>query len=507
MDTDAILLELAGIDKRFGGVHALDSVSFDVQAGEVHAVVGENGAGKSTLMKILAGSCRPDAGVIRMSGKVVSFNTPRDSYSAGINTMYQEFYKFPALTVVGNIFAGREVSTKGLLLDERTMRKRSLEVFDRMGVEIDLDAAVKNLSVAEQQLIEIAKALVYEGRLVIMDEPNSSLTERETRSLFAIIRRLKEHGIAVLYVSHRLEEVFQISDRITVLRDGKYIGTWNTADVQVPFVITQMIGHVLSHATPKGAGNGRSEDVILEVKELSTKGGLISVSLSVKAGEVVGLAGLEGCGIRDLFHVLFGLERAQSGEVYYLGKRVRITTPGDAIRLGWGMIPANRRDHALLTSWSVKENITVVILGRLLNFLGLIDDRKTTATANEFVGRLGIATDSIEKKVLDLSGGNQQKVVLAKWLATSPKFLMMDDPTRGIDVAAKAEVYSLVRALADEGIAILLSSSEVDEVLDLSDRILIMRQGAIIKEFDRRGVRKADVMLYTSGDPAIRDRD
>jgi len=231
MDTDAILLELAGIDKRFGGVHALDSVSFDVQAGEVHAVVGENGAGKSTLMKILAGSCRPDAGVIRMSGKVVSFNTPRDSYSAGINTMYQEFYKFPALTVVGNIFAGREVSTKGLLLDERTMRKRSLEVFDRMGVEIDLDTAVKNLSVAEQQLIEIAKALVYEGRLVIMDEPNSSLTERETRSLFAIIRRLKEHGIAVLYVSHRLEEVFQISDRITVLRDGKYIGTWNTAAV------------------------------------------------------------------------------------------------------------------------------------------------------------------------------------------------------------------------------------------------------------------------------------
>jgi ABC-type sugar transport system ATPase subunit len=506
METNEVLLELEDIDKRFGGVHALDNVSFQIREGEVHAVVGENGAGKSTLMKILAGSYQPDTGVIKLRGKPVAFNNPRDSYTAGINTIYQEFYKFPALTVVGNIFAGRELSTTGIL-NEREMKKRSFEVFQRMGVEIDLDDTVKNLSVADQQLIEIAKALVYEGQLVIMDEPNSSLTDRETQALFTIIRRLKDQGITILYVSHRIEEVFQISDRITVLRDGRYIGTWKTSEVNIPFIITQMIGRTLTHAFPAVDDVKTGSDVILEVRDLHKKDRLESVSLSVRAGEVVGLAGLEGCGIRDLYHILFGLDHADTGEIYYLGKKVKVDFSSDAIKLGWGLIPANRRDHGLLMGWSVKENVTVVILKRLLNILGLIKDRDVTATANEFVKKLNIATDSIDKKVFDLSGGNQQKTVIAKWLATKPKLLLLDDPTRGIDVGAKAEIYDLIRVLADQGIAILLSSSEIDEVLNLSNRILVMRQGSIIKEFNYLGVDKADVMLYVSGDLSVLNKE
>ena len=502
MATSEALLELEGIDKRFGGVHALDSVSFDIHPGEVHAIVGENGAGKSTLMKILAGSYRPDQGEIRMQGERVEFHNPRDSHAAGINIIYQEFYKFPALDVVANIFAAREQTRFGLL-SERKMRRRAEEVFERMGVEIDLDETVKNLSVADQQLVEIAKALVYEGTLVIMDEPNSALTDRETQALFAIIRRLKEQGITILYVSHRLEEVFQISDCITVLRDGKYMGSWRIKDTTIPFIISQMIGRTLRETFPEVKNIEESVDKVLEVKDLCKEGQLSSVSFDLREGEVLGFAGLEGSGIRELFHVLFGLERADRGEVWYSGKETAIRFSSDAIRTGWGMIPANRRDHGLLMRWSVKENITVVILRRLLNFLGLLKDRWIEDTAVKYIEKLNIATDSTEKLVFDLSGGNQQKVVIAKWLATEPRLLILDDPTRGIDVGAKHEVYRLIHELAGQGISILFSSSEIDEVLGLSHRVLIMRQGQIIKEFTHDSADKAEVLRYVSGDVGV----
>lgn len=502
MGTNEVLLELTGIDKRFGGVHALDNVSFDVYSGEVHAVVGENGAGKSTLMKILAGSYQPDEGEIRMRGEPVVFNNPRDSFAVGITIIYQEFYKFPALSVVANIFAGREDTNLGLL-NERDMRARARDVLDRMGVEMDLDATVRNLSVADQQLIEIAKALVYRGTLVIMDEPNSALTDRETLALFKIIRRLKEQGITILYVSHRLEEVFQISDRITVLRDGKYMGTWRTEETSIPFIISQMIGRTLGEAFPEVKDVREDVDKVLEVKELCKEGRLISVSFDVRAGEVLGFAGLEGSGIRDLFHVLFGLDRADGGEVWYKGRKTGIHLSGDAIRLGWGMIPANRRDHGLMMRWSVKENIALVILKRFLNLFGLLSDRRIEDKAIQYIQKLNIATDSPDKKVFDLSGGNQQKVVLAKWLATEPELLILDDPTRGIDVGAKDEVYHLIRDLAEQGISILFNSSEIDEVLGLSSRILVMRQGRVIREFAHEDASKAEVMRYVSGDISL----
>jgi ribose transport system ATP-binding protein len=499
METNDILLELRDIDKRFGGVHALDGVSFNVRAGEVHAIVGENGAGKSTLMKILAGSYQLDQGEIWMRGEQVFFHNPRDSFAAGIRIIYQEFYKFPALTAVANIFAGREETGLGLL-NERKMRLRAQAVLDRMGVEIDLDAPVRNLSVADQQLIEIAKALVYEGTLVIMDEPNSALTDKETQALFEIIRRLKAQGITILYVSHRLEEVFQISDRITVLRDGRYQGTWLVEETSVPFIISQMIGRTLGETFPAVVSVGADAEKTLEVRDLCRAECLSEVSFDVCAGEVLGFAGLEGSGIRDLFHVLFGLDHADGGEVWYQGKAAKVGFSSDAIKIGWGMIPANRRDHGLLMRWSVKENIAVVILRRLQNLLGLVNDRRIEDAAVRYVDRLNIATDSIDKRVLDLSGGNQQKVVLAKWLATEPQLLILDDPTRGIDVGAKHEVYQLISELAARGISILFNSSEIDEVLGLSHRILVMRQGRVIKEFTHADANKADVMRYVSGD-------
>jgi len=499
METNEILLELTGIDKRFGGVHALDDVSFNVRSGEVHAIVGENGAGKSTLMKILAGSYQPDQGEIQMRGEKVAFNNPRDSYAAGISIIYQEFYKFPALSVVANIFAGREHTDLGFL-NEGQMRSRAQAVLDRMGVEIDLNAAVRDLSVADQQLVEIAKALVYEGTLVIMDEPNSALTDRETKALFEIIRRLKEQGITILYVSHRMEEVSQISDAITVLRDGKYIGTWRTRETSIPFIISQMIGRTLGETFPEVEVGKEPAAKTLEVKELYKEGRLSSVSFDVRKGEVLGFAGLEGSGIRELFHILFGLEHADGGEIWYKGERTRIGFSSDAIKMGWGMIPANRRDHGLLMRWSVQENIALVILRRFLNWIGLVNDRRAKDTAIQYIQKLNIATESPDKKVFDLSGGNQQKVVLAKWLATEPDLLILDDPTRGIDVGAKNEVYHLINELAKEGLSILFNSSEIDEVLGLSNRILVMRQGQIIREFAHQDATKAEVMRYVSGD-------
>ena len=499
MKVDKGLLEIKAIDKHYGGVHALDHVSFRIMGGEIHAIVGENGAGKSTLMKILAGTIQPDSGDLLLNGEIVSFNSTRESHAAGINIIYQEFYTLPALDVVANVFTGREMLKYGML-DEDEMRRRAYEVFKRIGVDIDLDARVGRLSVANQQVIEIAKALVYQGNVLIMDEPNSALTDRETQALFNIIRKLKEHGMTVLYVSHRLEEVFQISDRITVLRDGKYIGTWKTAESRMAFIISQMIGRTLAEAFPKINPISERAPITLEVRGLKKNGLLDNVSFSVRKGEVVGFAGLEGSGIRDLFHMLFGLQHADQGEIWYCGTKQNITFSRKAIKAGWGLIPANRRDHGLLMRWSINDNIALVILDKLLNLFGLIVDHRVNKTSIQYINKLNIVTDTPDKIVFQLSGGNQQKVVLAKWLATNPKLLILDDPTRGIDVGAKSEIYILINELSKQGISILFSSSEIDEVIGLSHRILVTRQGRIIKEYSYKEVNKAELMRYVSGD-------
>jgi ribose transport system ATP-binding protein len=499
MAQKVVILELREIDKHFGGIHALKNVSFSINKGEVHAIVGENGAGKSTLMKILAGTYQPDSGQIIMEGNEVAFDNPHKAHEAGVNIIYQEFFSFPSLDVVANVFAGKEIENK-IFLDEKEMRRRACDIFNRIGVNIDLDATVKNLSVADQQIIEIAKALVYSGKIVIMDEPNSALTDKETLALFTIIKRLKNQGITILYISHRLEEIFQICDRITVLRDGNYMGTWEKEKTDIPSVITQMIGRKLEEAFPEIIGISRHVKPILEVKKLKLNNTLKDINFSINSGEVLGFAGLEGSGIRELFNVLFGLIQFESGEIIYKGQSQVLKFSSEAIKLGWGMIPANRRDHGLIMRWSIKDNISLVVLEKILGFFGLINQEKVENISNEYINKLRISTDSSDKIVLDLSGGNQQKVVISKWLATKPKLLILDDPTRGIDVGAKSEIYHLIQELAKQGMAILFNSSEIDEVLGLSHRILVMRQGNIIKEFLFSEVDKHSVMRYVSGD-------
>lgn len=505
---DNPILQLKAIEKRFGGVHALENINLTIKKGEIHGIVGENGAGKSTLMKILAGTYQPDSGQIFMEDEEINFENPHQAHAAGINIIYQEFFAFPALNVAANVFAGKELFHSGFFLDEKEMRERACEVFNRIGVNINVDATVGKLSVADQQIIEIAKALVFEGKVVIMDEPNSALTDKETQALFEIINRLKKQGITILYISHRLEEVFQICDRITVLRDGKYMGTWKKNETEIPFIISKMIGRDLDEAFPEIEEINVKVEPILKIRNLQKEKLLSDVSFEVKPGEVLGFAGLEGSGIRDLFHIIFGISKKDSGEIYYDGYLRNINFSKSAIKIGWGMVPANRRDHGLIMRWSIQENISLVILNRLLGVLKLINNNKVQNTAIDYINKLKITTDSPEKVVFDLSGGNQQKVVIAKWLATNPKLLILDDPTRGIDVGAKSEIYHLIQELAKEGLAILFTSSEIEEVLGLAHRILIMRQGRIIKEFSYKDANKTEVLQYVSGDiKKIKERE
>ena len=499
MSRKEVILELKNVDKRFGGVHALNDVSFSIERGEVHAIVGENGAGKSTLMKILAGNYQPDTGKILLEGKEINFANPHQAHEAGINIIYQEFYCFPTLDVVSNVFAGKEIS-RSFFLNDKKMRKLACDVFNRMGVNIDVNANVGNLSIADQQIIEIAKALVYEGKIVIMDEPNSALTDKETQALFDLIVRLKEQGMTILYISHRMEEVFQICDRITVLRDGGYIGTWNKHEIDVPFAISKMIGRKLDEAFPKIVDLQVNDKPVLEVRNLNAAGKLMDINFSVRPGEVLGFTGLEGCGTRELFHILFGIDACDGGEVLLNGQVQHIDFSAGAIKSGIGLIPANRRDHGLIMRWSVKENISLVVLKKMLNVLRLTNQSRIDKLSSEYIKKLSISTSSADKAVLDLSGGNQQKVVISKWLATQPKVLLLDDPTRGIDVGAKSEIYLLIQELAKKGLAILFNSSEIDEVLGLSHRIMVMRQGRIIKDFQHEEADKHTVLRYVSGD-------
>jgi ribose transport system ATP-binding protein len=494
------IIRLEGVTKRFGGVTALDGVSFGIAPGEVHAIVGENGAGKSTLMKLLAGVHEPDAGRIVLRGEPVRIGSPLEARRRGISIVYQELNLFPHMSVAANLFAAREAVLAGGLLDQRGMLRAARRALEQIGAGIDPGTKVGHLSVAEKQLVEIARALQQEAGILILDEPNSALTEGESARLFEIIRRLRRRGITVLYVSHRLEEVFAISDRITVLRDGRRQGTYVTAECRVPEIIGAMVGRRLEEVFPerRPAGEGA---VVLEVRDL--RGGRLGpVSFQVRAGEILGFAGLEGAGVDTLFHLLFGLERWTGGAVWCEGRPVRGRSPAAAMRGGWALIPASRRDEGLMMEWPVRKNATLLVLDRLARRLGLIDRAEARATAGEYVRRLNIATDSIEKKVIHLSGGNQQKVLLAKWLAAGPRLLMLNDPTRGVDIGAKAEIYQLCDELARQDLAILFTSSEVEETLRLCDRVLVLHRGTITREVERGRAAKADVMHWMSGGSA-----
>ncbi len=482
------LLQLTKVHKRFPGVHALQGVDFEVRPGEIHALLGENGAGKSTLIKIVSGVYRPDAGEIRIDGEPVSFANPRDAQLRGIDTVYQELSLYPDLTVAENIFLGHAPRRRlGPLsvIDWQAMFERSRAVLAELEVhDLDVKRLVGALNVGNRQRVEIAKALSLDARLLIMDEPTAALTESDVQTLFTIVRLLRERGVGIIYITHRLGEVFALADRVTVLRDGQYIGTNEVSETNERELINMMVGRTIDNLFPKQAA--KIGEVVLEVRDLVREPYTRKVSFSLRAGEIVGLAGLVGSGRSETAQVIFGILPAQSGEIRIGGKRVSIHQPAQAVEHGIAYVPEDRGSQGLIKQMTLRENLSLAVL-RMISRGPFIDFRRERDLAVDAIRRFGIRAYSPEQVVNKLSGGNQQKVVVGKWLASEPRILIMDEPTRGIDVGAKAEIHRLMSELAAErGLAILMISSELPEILGMSDRILVMRDGELVASFDRQ---------------------
>jgi rhamnose transport system ATP-binding protein len=494
------LLKLTAITKAFAGVQALKGVSFDLNAGEVHALVGENGAGKSTLIKVITGAHLPDQGTIEVLGQIVEGLDPVAARGLGIAAIYQQPALFPDLTVVENIAIGLEPGGAGGRVRWRARRQRARELLDRIGASIDPGIEVHRLSMPEQQLVEIARALGAESRILIMDEPTASLSDKEVARMFRVIGDLKRQGVGIIYISHRLEELPQIADRVTALRDGALVGSRRMDQVSRGELIRMMVGRELSAVFPKSVV--RPGGVVLELEGVGCRAtGVRNVSLQVKAGEIVGLAGLVGAGRTELARVLFGLTPADAGVIQLRGRRVTIDSPKRAVKLGIGYVPEDRRRHGVIVDMSTAANITLATL-RGTSRLGLLDFRRERATAQEFVSRLGIKIPALEAPVGNLSGGNQQKVALGRWLAASPAVLILDEPTQGVDVGAKAEIHRLMSELALSGLAIMMISSELPEVLGMSDRIAVMHAGTIVGVYERGAVTQEFILERALGHDA-----
>jgi ribose transport system ATP-binding protein len=487
------------IVKTFPGVKALDGVSFDVRAGEVHALVGENGAGKSTLMKTLAGAYRADGGTIEVDGAIVAIDGPKAAEALGIGMIYQEFNLVPDLRVVDNILLGQE-PTRGGLLDRKTALARASAVLAELGIGLPLESPARRLSVAQQQMTEIAKALVRKARLIVMDEPTAALTEREIDALFALIAVLKAQGVAFVYISHRLEELPKISDRITVIRDGKTIETRATADMPPDEMIRLMVGRPLAAQFPELPPVPAAAPEVLGVRGLSCGQGvhISDVSFSVRAGELVGLAGLVGAGRTEIVRAIAGADVPTAGEIAVAGATVVIRSPRDGIDAGIALITEDRKAQGLVLGMGVRENTTLAHLRKFVRGL-FIDRTAEVSQTNSEIAELRIRTPSSEQLVRNLSGGNQQKVVLAKWLIGEANVYLFDEPTRGIDVGAKAEIYALMVALLERGAAIVMVSSELPEVLGMSHRVLVVRDGRVRAEFSRAEATPAKVIAVAAG--------
>lgn len=494
--TPSPLIEVRSISKAYGGVQALAGVSLDIARGEVHALCGENGAGKSTIIKILAGSVRPDAGEILVDGSRLRSGDVRSSEAAGVAVIHQESVAFPHLNTFDNIFVGREPRRMGrLLLDRAAMQRETRALLERLGEWGAFDPArpVGELSVAQRQMVGMARALSQDCRLLIMDEPTASLSERETGVLFALIRQFREAGVSVLYVTHRLDEIFELSDRVTVFRDGRHVATNPAGEMTRDKLIQLMVGRELlqvDHAPRKASADG---EVLLKVRDLSRKGTFSNVSFEVRAGEIVGMAGLVGAGRSEVARVIFGADRADSGAVLVNGSPLRGGSVREAMTRGVAMVPEDRQNLGLVLPMSVGTNLSLAVL-RSLTRGGLTSSARERALVAELMTNLAVKAASASVTAQTLSGGNQQKLVIGKWLATNPRVLILDEPTRGVDVGAKAEVHKLVRRLAEQGMATLLISSDLPEVLAMSDRILVMRAGVIAGELPRHEATQERVL-------------
>jgi rhamnose transport system ATP-binding protein len=491
------LLRLTSITKSFGGVQALKGVSLDLLPGEVHALVGENGAGKSTLIKTITGAAQPDSGTIEIGGQAITQNDPASSRARGVAAIYQQPALFPDLTVAENVGLRLESGGPWRLINWRQRRRRAGELLKSVGADISPDALVAELTMPQQQLVEIASSLGGQARILILDEPTASLSDREVENLFAVIGRLKAAGVGMIYISHRLEELARVADRVTVLRDGNLIATRNLKDVTTGELIHLMVGRELQEVFPKTIVP--LGDVALEARQLCCRDSQVrDVSLGVRAGEILGVAGLVGAGRTELARILFGLTPADGGEIFLNGKPVTVDSPKKAVQLGIAYVPEDRRRHGVILEMSVASNTTLAILSRISR-IGLIDRARESEIAESFVARLGTKTASIQSPVGTLSGGNQQKVALSRWLAAEPKVLILDEPTQGVDVGAKAEIHRLMGELAGRGLAIVMISSELPEVLGMSDRVAVMRGGGIAGILDRKDATPKRVLELALG--------
>jgi ribose transport system ATP-binding protein len=496
------ILRMEGISKAFPGVQALDDVDFEAVAGEVVALVGENGAGKSTLMKILCGAYHKDAGRIFLHDQETEIESTYHAQRLGISIIYQEFNLTPNQSAAANIFIAREPRQQGLgqflnFVDRRHMEREAQEHLNRVGARVPATALIRDLSVAQQQMVEVAKALAVDARILIMDEPTSALGEDEVETLFEIIATLKEQGIAIVFITHRLEEVFRIANRVVVLRDGQRVGSMPIGEATPDKVIHLMVGRELTEMFHKEQAEiGES---LLEVRGLTRRGVVEDVSFTLRRGEILGFAGLVGAGRTETARLLFGVDPKDAGEIWLDGKQVRINSPVDAVEVGLGFVPEDRGLQGLVLKLPVLENIVLPTLNDHSR-AGWMDQRGLRNTAQSYVDKLDIRTPHLRQKVMFLSGGNQQKVVLAKWLALQPKVLIMDEPTRGIDVGAKAEVHALMSQLAQAGMGIIMISSELLEIMGMSDRVLVMHEGRAAAILDQAEATQEKIMAYASGE-------
>lgn len=492
-----VLLRLEGITKRFPGVLALDGVSFEVRSGEVHAVCGENGAGKSTLMKVVSGQYQPDAGALYYRGEACQFQSTADSEAAGIAIIHQELNLAPHLTVAENIYLARE-PRKGWLIDRAALRRQAQQCLDRLGQDISPDALVKTLSVAQQQMVEIAKALSLNAQVLIMDEPTSSLTESETERLFAIIHELKRTGVGIVYISHRLDELALIVDRVTVLRDGRYVSTELLADTSVEEIVARMVGRSLDDVFPKRT-SVPTTDVLLRVQGLTRQGVFHDVNFELRRGEILGFAGLMGAGRTEVARAIFGADPIDAGEVFLAGQRLTIHSPRDAVRQGLAYLSEDRKHDGLALKMNVAQNVTLANMEAVSNRAGMIQFAKEQDAARHYIGALDIRTPGSSQIVRLLSGGNQQKLVISKWLFRQSRVLFFDEPTRGIDVGAKYAIYQLLDQLAGQGIGVVMISSELPEIMGMTDRVAVFHEGRLVTILPTRETHQEEVMHYASG--------
>ncbi len=496
-----VILTMKEIDKSFPGVHALDHVSFEVRKGEVHALMGENGAGKSTLMKVLTGIYKKDSGTITYEGKEVEFHNTREAQNAGIVIVHQELNMLGHLTVAQNIFIGREFK-KGIAIDDKKMNEEAKKLFDRLHIDIDPTETMSSLTVGKQQMCEIAKAISHDAKVIIFDEPSAALTETEIEELFKIIRDLRKQQLGIVYISHRMDEIKVITDRVTVMRDGTYVGTLITEESTKDDIINMMVGRVIYEDPKQHSMVAKDAPVVLKVEHLNAGRMVQDVSFELRKGEILGFSGLMGAGRTETARAIFGADPKESGDIYINGRKVNINSPEDAVKCGIGYLSEDRKRYGIVVQKTVAENSTMATLEKYMKGL-FIDKKAEKQVSQEYVDSLATKTPSVNQLVVNLSGGNQQKVVIAKWLNCEPGVIILDEPTRGIDVNAKMEIYNIIVKLAEQGKSIILISSEMQEIIGLCDRVNIMFEGRISGELSREELTQEEIMKYATGGSSL----